>query len=91
MPHLPRTRHACPVSLLTTHVVGRLGYYMPWALVSAVLAAIGAGLLGTLLPDSASRKWIGYQIISGTGRGFGLQMVTVFPNTLVFVFSLPVD
>jgi hypothetical protein len=63
-----------------TWVVGKLGYYTPWALVSAVLAAIGAGLLGTLLPDSSTGRWIGYQIISGTGRGFGLQMVTLLPT-----------
>jgi len=61
-----------PANLIT---VGKLGFYLPWALASSILASIGAGLLSSLLPDSSTGTWIGYQIISGVGRGFGLQMV----------------
>lgn len=60
---------------LTERTVGKLGYYLPWALVSSVLAAIGAGLLGTLGVDAPTGKWVGFQILAGVGRGFGMQMV----------------
>lgn len=55
--------------------MGKLGYYLPWALTSAVVAAIGAGLLGTLGTDPFTGKWVGYQILAGVGRGLGMQMV----------------
>ena len=34
---------------------------------------LGSGLLSTLTPTSSIGKWIGYQILAGVGRGFGLQ------------------
>lgn len=39
--------------------------------------AIGTGLLSTLKPNSATVKWVFYQIISGIGRGCGMQMPLV--------------
>ena len=63
--------------------VGKLGYYLPWCVASAVLTAVGYGLLSTLAPHTSTGKWIGYQILFGTGRGFGLQMPLVaIQNTL---------
>ncbi|TVY83625.1 Efflux pump mlcE [Lachnellula suecica] len=58
-------------------LVGRLGYYLPWAVVSGALSAIGCGLLSILKPDSSTGTWIGLQIIGGVGRGLGLQMPIV--------------
>ncbi|KIM97024.1 hypothetical protein OIDMADRAFT_44464 [Oidiodendron maius Zn] len=65
--------------------VGKLGYYLPFSVGSAVLIAIGNGLLSTLSPSTPTGKWIGYQIIIGVGRGFGLQMpIIAVQNTLPF-------
>jgi hypothetical protein len=58
--------------------VGKLGYYLPWSLASAVLVAIASGLMSTFTPDTPTAKWVGYQILVGIGRGCGLQMVRVF-------------
>ena len=57
--------------------VGKLGYYLPWAVGGAVLNAIASGLLSTLSPSSNMAKIIGYQIILGVGRGIGMQVVCV--------------
>ncbi|KAL2869698.1 major facilitator superfamily domain-containing protein [Aspergillus lucknowensis] len=54
-------------------LVGRLGYYMPWALVGGALSAVGSGLLGTLSPTTVTAAWAGYQIILGLGRGMATQ------------------
>jgi MFS family permease len=56
-------------------LVSRWGYYLPWMIVSGVLAGIGNGLLSTLNLHTATVKWVWYQIIMGLGRGCGFQMV----------------
>lgn len=46
----------------------------PFALIGAILNTIGAALLSLLEPSSSSGIWIGYQIISGAGRGLSIQV-----------------
>ncbi|OHF02999.1 major facilitator superfamily transporter [Colletotrichum orchidophilum] len=55
-------------------LVGRLGYYLPWAVAGSVISAIGNGLISTWDPSTDSAKWIGYQILLGAGRGACMQM-----------------
>ncbi|KAJ5818741.1 hypothetical protein N7474_004332 [Penicillium riverlandense] len=64
-------------------LIGKLGYYLPWAVFCGVATAIGNGLLSTFKPDTSTAKWVGYQILLGAGRGSGFQtpMVAV-QNTL---------
>lgn len=54
--------------------MGRVGYYLPFAVASAILHTIGSGLLTLLTPTTAVGAWIGYQIIQGAGRGAGFQV-----------------
>ncbi|KAI1174049.1 MFS general substrate transporter [Nemania sp. FL0916] len=54
--------------LVTTY-----GYYTPFMYGPAILGSIGAGLMTTFTVDISTSKWIGYQIIYGTGMGFGMQ------------------
>jgi MFS family permease len=61
--------------------VGRLGYYLPFAIAGTVLVTIGTGLISTLTSTSTTGAWVGYQIISGIGRGSTVQMV----NSLLFL------
>ena len=56
-------------------VAGKIHHYYPFSMVSGVFVAIGSGLLSMLSPSTPSSKWIGYQILLGIGRGFGIQMV----------------
>lgn len=67
--------------LTTNSIVGRTGYYWPWALLSAVLAAIGGGLLSTVLAHTAIVRPIMYQFIAGLGRGCGMQTVSYFESS----------
>ncbi|KAK9310997.1 MFS multidrug transporter [Lipomyces starkeyi] len=55
-------------------LVGKLGYYLPAILFSGVVTAIGNGLLSMLSPTTSTGRWIGYQIVVGSGRGSGMQM-----------------
>jgi hypothetical protein len=63
--------------VLTTDasLVNKIGYYVPVALFAAILLSVGSGLIATFVPGTPTGKWIGYQILYGTGRGLGLQMV----------------
>jgi Na+/melibiose symporter-like transporter len=56
-------------------LVSKMGYYLPWAVFSGTLTAIGHGLLSTLDAQTKTAMWIGFLIIVGVGRGSGLQMV----------------
>ncbi|EED24622.1 efflux pump antibiotic resistance protein, putative [Talaromyces stipitatus ATCC 10500] len=48
--------------------VTRLGYYLPWSVISTAIAAVGSGLISTFTEDTNTGTWIGYQIIGGLGR-----------------------
>ncbi|GJC79011.1 putative efflux pump gsfJ [Colletotrichum liriopes] len=50
------------------------GIYTPILVVSAAVAAIGAGLLYTLDIGTGSDKWIGYQVLAGLAWGAGFQV-----------------
>ncbi|OAA50707.1 Major facilitator superfamily domain, general substrate transporter [Cordyceps fumosorosea ARSEF 2679] len=54
--------------------ITRVGYYLPFAVASAVITSIGHGTLTLLGPHSSIGSWIGYQVIVGFGRGLGMQM-----------------
>lgn len=66
------------LSLVVASVVSgagtqKIGYYVPFMLLSPVLSAIGEGLLTTLTPSTGSPQWIGYQFLAGYGVGSGIQ------------------
>ena len=63
-------------SLTDGPIVGKLGYYLPFSVLGALLAAIANGLFSTLSPGTSTGKWVGYQIIGGVGRGLGMQPVS---------------
>lgn len=52
-----------------------MGFYLPWAVVGTSIASVGVGLLSTLSPTTSTARWIGYQIITGAGRGMVFQTV----------------
>ena len=77
-------------AVLSGRLVGKFGFYLPWAVASAVLTSIGYGLLTTLDPHTSVGKWVGYQILFGAGRGFGLQMPLVAIQNLLPPAQIPV-
>jgi len=67
-----------------------IGYYTPFVWMSAILMAIGAGLLSTLQTDSGEGKWIGYQIVFGAGVGFGMQQGLIMAQTVLPRKDIPI-
>lgn len=57
-------------------IVNMFGYYIPWAIGGAAICAAGMGVSSLFSPTTPTGKWIGYQILSGVGRGLGMQMVS---------------
>ncbi|KGO36215.1 Major facilitator superfamily domain, general substrate transporter [Penicillium expansum] len=50
-------------------LTSRLGYYLPWGVLGAILNSVGNGLLSTLLPTTSVPNWAGYESLVGFGRG----------------------
>ncbi|KAK7747835.1 hypothetical protein SLS53_001084 [Cytospora paraplurivora] len=71
-------------------LVKSVGYYLPFAVLSGLLNSVGNGLLSTLSISTSTGKWIGYQIITGAGRGLGLQMGMVAVQNAVTDEQTPV-
>ncbi|OAA71310.1 Major facilitator superfamily domain, general substrate transporter [Cordyceps fumosorosea ARSEF 2679] len=58
-------------------VVQRVGYYLPFMVVSAVIIAVANGLLSTWGPHTGTLTWAGYQVLLGVGRGMAFQMPVI--------------
>jgi EmrB/QacA subfamily drug resistance transporter len=78
------------ISMLAGGLVTAVGYYTPFMLISAVLMAIGSGLLTTFETDTKSPQWIGYQFIFGAGVGFGMQQTLVAVQTVLPAADVPI-
>ena len=79
--------------LLATFVTGaltsRIGNYMPFIWIAAILLPIGAGLFTTYSVDMPTGKWIGYQIIYGLGVGAGFQQCIVAVQSALPLEDIP--
>jgi len=64
-------------------VVGRLGYYTPLAMASAVIMPLGAGLISTWNLNTSTGMWIGTQILFGFGTGIGMQQANLAAQTVL--------
>jgi hypothetical protein len=71
-------------------ITGRIGYYNPQAMASAIVMPIGAGLITTFTIDTKSGKWIGYQILLGLGIGLGMQQGAMAAQTVLKRKDVPV-
>jgi MFS family permease len=63
-------------AVLSGVLVSKWGYYLPMMVASGVLAGIGNGLLSMLDEHTSAVRWAWFQLITGFGRGFGMQMVS---------------
>ncbi|KAI7172244.1 hypothetical protein D0869_04355 [Hortaea werneckii] len=76
-------------SILAGQAVGRIGYYTPFAIASAIIMPIGAGLATTWTVQTGSPKWIGFQILFGFGVGLGMQQATMAAQTVLRKQDVP--
>lgn len=75
---------ALVVAVITSGVlVGRIGYYTPFMIVSSVIASIGFGLITTFTVSTGHSKWIGYQVLFGFGLGCGMQQSNMAAQTVL--------
>ncbi|RMY87985.1 hypothetical protein D0861_05081 [Hortaea werneckii] len=76
-------------SILAGQAVGRIGYYTPFAMASAIIMPIGAGLISTWTVHTGSLKWIGFQVLFGFGVGLGMQQATIAAQTVLRKQDVP--
>ncbi|KAG9768415.1 MFS transporter, partial [Aureobasidium melanogenum] len=62
------------MSFVSGGMITRFGQYLPFFYLSSVLTSVGAGLISTFWVDTGHSKWIGYQVIFGSGLGLGVQL-----------------
>ncbi|PMD53429.1 efflux pump [Hyaloscypha bicolor E] len=71
------------MAIMSGVLIGKTGYYLPWALASAVVMLVGAGLMTTITVKATVAQWVMYQFVAGLGRGCGMQTpVIAIQNTL---------
>ncbi|KAF7196370.1 MFS-type efflux pump MFS1 [Pseudocercospora fuligena] len=76
-------------SIFAGQMVGRIGYYTPFAMAASVVMPIGAGLITTWSPSSDSGYWIGYQVLIGLGLGLGMQQGSMAAQTVLSRKDVP--
>lgn len=77
-------------SIASGAIVGRVGYYTQFMYIGSILMSVGSGLLTTLRVDSPSSHWIGYQLITGLGVGFGMQQSNLAVQTCLSNRDVPI-
>ncbi|KAI0538590.1 MFS general substrate transporter [Xylaria digitata] len=70
-------------------IVSTYGYYTPFTYGPAVIGSIGAGLMTTFTTDISTGKWIGYQIIFGTGMGIGMRQTLNAASAVLPLADVP--
>ena len=63
-------------------VIGKIGYFQPFLVLGSILATVGAGLIYSLDIGSSVGRYIGYQIIFGTGLGIAIQVPVIAAQSL---------
>ncbi|KAL4792163.1 major facilitator superfamily domain-containing protein [Aspergillus venezuelensis] len=76
--------------IISGGVVQKVGYYLPFAAAGSAISAVGNGLVTLFRPDTPTDKWIGYQIVLGSGRGIGMQMGIIAIQNLLPPEKIPV-
>ena len=76
-------------SLLAGIFVTKIGYFAPPAIVGCAIGVAGSALLSTLHVDTASPKWIGYEILASVGLGIAIQQGFIAVQAVLRLDQLP--
>ncbi|KAL4997556.1 putative MFS transporter [Aspergillus recurvatus] len=71
-------------------MVEQRGYYLPWVLSGTVISSIAYGLLSMLSPSTSVGRWIGFQVLYGTGCGAAATGSYIAIQNLVAAPQIPV-
>ncbi|XPS95368.1 hypothetical protein M3J09_004659 [Ascochyta lentis] len=77
-------------TILSGKLVQRFGYYLPFILVGGMLNSVGSGLFTTVSTSTSLGKLVGYQLVSGTGRGLALPMPMIALQNSLLPTEVPV-
>ncbi|KAK7749789.1 hypothetical protein SLS53_000368 [Cytospora paraplurivora] len=77
-------------SITTGVLISKIGYYTPFMICGVMLLSIGAGLLTTLQVDTGEAKWIGYQVLYGSGMGMTFQAPNLAAQTVLQTHDVPI-
>ncbi|GJD05174.1 efflux pump [Colletotrichum higginsianum] len=64
-------------SLASGFLIGKIGYYLPWALVGTAVHTVACGLLSRFSTATPTPYWILSQFLAGCGRGMSLQSPSI--------------
>ncbi|KAL8921809.1 MAG: hypothetical protein Q9208_005566 [Pyrenodesmia sp. 3 TL-2023] len=63
------------VAIITSGaVVSKIGYYVPFMVLCAIVTSIGSGASTLISVDTPTVQWAAYLVISGFGIGLGVQL-----------------
>ena len=62
------------MSIISGMVVSKTQHFIPWMVLGTAVSTVGAGLIYTLNLHTATRNWIGFQLLVGIGTGFVSQI-----------------
>jgi MFS family permease len=79
--YLPSVISDVLTSILGGGIVMKIGWYNPFYIFGVAILAIGSGLLSTLTPTTTEGKWIGFQILTGSGYSFLVTMVRIYAGS----------
>jgi MFS family permease len=87
MPQIVGLSISCLLGGLGTTLVG---YYVPWMVVTTIIAPIAAGLLTRLPLDAKLISILAYEALLGFGVGIGIQAPQVAAQTVLSAKDIPI-
>ena len=74
------------MSVLSGIIVSKSQQFVPWMVLGTAVSTIGAGLIYTFDLDTATRNWVGFQLIAGIGTGF-VSQIPIMANSAAVEMS----
>jgi hypothetical protein len=87
--NLPMLLGVVTMAMLSGILITIIGYYVPFMIMSTIVASIGIGVLSTLKTNSDSQTWIGYEALFGLGIGAGLMQAVLIAQTVLSMDDIP--
>lgn len=57
-----------------------IGYYVPFAIVGAIISMIGCANMVNFSPSTKLGMWVGYQVVQGAGGGLSMSLPILAVN-----------
>ncbi|KAJ7481380.1 major facilitator superfamily transporter [Mycena galericulata] len=71
-------------------LIGAIGYYAPFMILSSLFTVVGSGMLASLKVASTPGTWLFPEILCGFGVGLGLQQPMIAAQTVLELKDVPV-